>query len=178
MVRTLQRIKKLAPPRVTAAWLRTLWNGWTTQDRFQQGASSCCVLGCGNGIDSLKHYPFCKVVRNFGRTFLGLQEESSQDILSNFVALGVNLAAVPDDVLVRRAVLVYAVYCSTNQARNCNSRISSDEAATMLQQNSKHAADSRNNVASFISSSFCKEAVSGAPNLEHQLQHFYEEAGI
>ena len=145
-VRLLQRLAGLVPPRVSAACLRTLWNGWVTRDRFQQGAHSHCVFGCGMGIDSMKHYPYCNVVRRFRRSFLRLEDEP-HEIFSNFVTLGVNLGTLDDNMLVRRAVLVYAVYCSSNQARNARVHITPENAEGMLQQNATNAASPDSNIA-------------------------------
>ena len=67
-LKTLTRLKALVPPRVCAAWLRTLWNGWVTKRRFQQ-RNSQCVLGCGRGEGSIEHYAHCRIIRNFRATF-------------------------------------------------------------------------------------------------------------
>ena len=47
---------KLIPPRVSAARIRTAFNGWVTARRFQ-GRVSCC-LDCG-GDDSIEHDALC-----------------------------------------------------------------------------------------------------------------------
>ena len=47
----LLHLKNLVPPRVCAAVLRTIWNGWCTERRFQRrwGESNVCMLGCRGG---------------------------------------------------------------------------------------------------------------------------------
>ena len=74
-------------------------------------------------------------------------EDEPHEIFSNFVTLGVNLGTLDDNMLVRRAVLVYAVYCSSNQARNARVHITPENAEGMLQQNAKNAASPDSNIA-------------------------------
>ena len=68
--------------------------------------------------DSIEHYARCSVVREAGRTILGLQESSYDKWLGNFVTLGVNSGRVDDSTLTLRAVLVYAVFRTTNHLRH------------------------------------------------------------
>ena len=103
----LDRLRSKIPPRVSAAWLRTLWNGWTTARRFQQG-SSACLLGCGSRIsneDSIEHYADCRVFRRVAHTFLRLPAPACGHALGDFVTLGLHRAVDSDDILARRALL-------------------------------------------------------------------------
>eukprot|EP00973_Karenia_brevis_P009843 1331057-Karenia_brevis.AAC.1 len=66
-----QLLSTRCTPRVMSAYLRTLWNGWTTDRRFRnvlvaRGVSiRPCVLGCEQGTDALEHYLRCPVFRDF-----------------------------------------------------------------------------------------------------------------
>jgi hypothetical protein len=52
-----------------AAYLRTCWNGWTTERRFRtctnQPLNRCCKLGCAQGDDSIEHYSLCGIFWSF-----------------------------------------------------------------------------------------------------------------
>ena len=62
-VRLLRGLAVEAPPRVWAAVLRTLCNGWVTARRFQTTGN--CVLGCENCNDSIEHYAYCGILPHF-----------------------------------------------------------------------------------------------------------------
>ena len=53
-VSILHRASHLVPPRVVAAYLRTICGGWMTSARFGQPATPC-RFGCVHGTDSLAH---------------------------------------------------------------------------------------------------------------------------
>ena len=76
----------------------------------------CCAGRYGE--DSIEHYARCTVTRDIGRTFLGLQDTHYSHWLGNFITLGVNMGKVDDRTLTLRAVLVYAVFRTTNQLRH------------------------------------------------------------
>ena len=58
------RLRGLVPPRVVAAVIRTWYDGWLSQRRFQS-RGSCCLFGCGHGEDSVQHYMRCRVLHAF-----------------------------------------------------------------------------------------------------------------
>jgi hypothetical protein len=139
MLRELQQLKDKVPPRVSAAVLRTFWNGWTTDYRFQ--GTNHCVLGC-NGfldMDSIQHYSICPCVVRFNRTCLGLHEQDGGNNLSTFVALGLNLSTVPDNVLALRAISLYAVYRTTLHYRRHGNATDATEVHDSLKQFAKEA---------------------------------------
>jgi len=104
----LTRLRRLVPPRVIAAILRTWYNGWCTARRFQQRAP--CLFGCQHGEDSVHHYARCRCLATFGERRLRLRRSSSPAALTrNFLLL--DPAADMDDATVtRRALLVAAAY--------------------------------------------------------------------
>ena len=120
--RLLQRLAKLVPPRVAHAVWRTMWNGWTSARRFQQ-PSHHCHLCCNSGAmqDSIEHYAMCKVTGDLCTGFVGLSPVHYSRQLGNFVVLGVNYGKVDDATLVKRAVVVYAIYRATNHLRHAPS---------------------------------------------------------
>ena len=146
------KLKKLVPPRVVAAVWKTMWNAWTTARRFQKVGS--CLLCCGSamGEDSIEHYARCSSTIHVGKSFVGLRDTHPSTWLGNFVALGLCKGSVDDKTLTLRAVLIYAVFRSTNYLRN-NPTTSVDVVKDMLQQ-------------------FAKEAVRGHPGATQMLDEF------
>ena len=94
---------------------------------------------------------------------------------SNFVMLGVNLGTVDDHLLIRRAILVYAAYCATNQARHIPHSINAETADGMLQQNAKHAACHHTSVALVIDSGYVRPAASRNPTHEQLFEDVWNE---
>ena len=106
--RVLPRLRQLVPPRVVAAVLRTWYNGWCTQRRFQSRAA--CVFGCPLGEDSLEHYIQCSRLHRHGQLHLRLPTpQHFEDRGVSFMLLDCR-ARLSDTVLVRRALLLAAAY--------------------------------------------------------------------
>lgn len=58
----LRSLSSIVAPRVIAATLRMIWNGWCTARRFQSQAR--CVFGCSaSALDCVEQYPYCLQVR-------------------------------------------------------------------------------------------------------------------
>ena len=100
----LNRIAKLAPPKVMAALVYTVWNGWCTERRFQR--RGCCRFGCG-GNDELEHYAECHAVYSsqYGRRFI----LDKNMFFLNFVA--------SEQVLLLAALVIYGSYRHFNASR-------------------------------------------------------------
>jgi len=115
----LKAVKSLTPPRVTAAVLRTWFDGWTTKGRFGiRGPASRCIWGCkGDSGDYLKrHYCKCQVLEDFGRCKLLLPRNSSpEDHIQNFLLIGGRALDYPD-IFAKRALLLYAAHWTHNKA--------------------------------------------------------------
>jgi hypothetical protein len=102
------RLRKLAPPRVLAAVLRTWYNGWCTKRRFQGKGS--CIFGCTFGEDSVDHYMRCAKLHQHAQVRLRLPMHLlSADRGKSFLLLD-SPALLPDDQLTLRALLVAAAY--------------------------------------------------------------------
>ena len=56
----LQLLEERASPKVQAAYLRTICDGWCSKSRFQLRGG--CIFGCGYEKDELKHIARCRVV--------------------------------------------------------------------------------------------------------------------
>ena len=102
-----------APPRMTAAYWHTLWNGWCTRRRMaslHDGQETCC-FGCPAGDDSIEHYSNCIFISEFARCRLCLPCAPTPDsCLSDFLALDI---ANPDsncDLILRKVLRTAAVY--------------------------------------------------------------------
>lgn len=116
--RRLLHLSSLVPPRIHAAVLHTIFNGWTTHRRFQKRRSpfNKCVFQCNqNAEDSLEHYCRCdvvlKVARNsFRITYPAEQALSLWALASPYVDIQDNLISV--------AVLQYGVYNAFNTLKH------------------------------------------------------------
>ena len=153
-----KRLAKLVPPRVAHAVWRTAWNGWTTARRFQK-PSHHCLLGCDSTAaeDSIEHYARCKVTGELCNKFVGLGAVHYSKWLGNFVVLGVNDSKVNDTTLVKRAVVVYAIYRATNQLR--------------------HAPSTQHDFIQDLVHQFAREAVRGHPAATRMLEiHLFPDA--
>ena len=121
-VRILQRLNRLVAPRVVAAFIRSICEGWATHARFQGVAA--CRFGCGVGRDSLSHIvkcpralEWCERYAQLRRPPLGeeglffcMTDDSLDARRLLFVSTG------PDAVLSARALSVYALYKLHNGA--------------------------------------------------------------
>ena len=109
MARMMQFLQAAVNPRVAAAVLRTLWNGWTTEHRFQ--GSGTCVLGCSSWAeDKVEHYAVCPCVKKFGRSFFNFRPGPDPNQTGQFITLGLNDGTATDEDIVRKALWVYATY--------------------------------------------------------------------
>ena len=106
--RVVPRLRKLVPPRVMAAVLRTWFNGWCTQRRFQ--GRGRCIFGCNFGEDSVDHYFVCTRLHRQGLQQLRLPiAPVVADRGAHFLLLAAP-SQLADDKLVRRALLLAAAY--------------------------------------------------------------------
>jgi hypothetical protein len=112
-----------APPRISAAVLRALCNGWTTSRRFQ-GNGTCC-FGCVQE-DSIEHYAFCKVFHRLCFRHLGLPTPPAERRLADFlcldpctVGLQASLKGGDEKATVRtlRGLAVYCLHRTINAVR-------------------------------------------------------------
>ena len=149
----LRDLKSLVPPRVSAAVLRTIFNGWTSDRRFQK--SSHCKLGCHGFMDedSIEHYAICPTVVQFARSFLNLKGQDFIPGVGDFVTLGLNSGTVEEAKLALKAILVYSVYRTSDLYRR-KGATSQETATQALQQ-------------------FAKDAVRGHPKAQSALCHSY-----
>ena len=104
----LKRLRRLVPPRVVAATLRTWFNGWCTARRFQ-GRDSC-FFGCRLGEDSVHHYLRCVRLQDFGTARLRLPSEERPEARTLAALMLQPGSSMNDEVFTRRALLVAAAY--------------------------------------------------------------------
>ena len=117
VLRRLQELQCLVPPRVSSACFSTVWNRWTTARRFQQRQSTTnrCVLGCScSAEDSIEHYMHCRIIHEFARSRLRLERLDPYALLMASDDMQWNDAGR----LTRLAILVYCAYRATQTARN------------------------------------------------------------
>ena len=107
----LRRLGRLVAPRVAAAVWGMVWNRWCTARRFQSEAP--CVLGCGQGADSIEHYMGCRAGREVGGRMLRVMGGYER---RKHCMLGVTKFA-DDTEQTCWAVLVYGLYMTTNARR-------------------------------------------------------------
>ena len=121
VLKRLRALQALVPPRVHAALFSTLWNRWVTARRFQRRSSAeCrCLLGCPPAAeDSIEHYLRCPVVLDFGRRRLAMYMNSQESFALLLLATGPPGTIPLDSWLKRCALLIYAIYRTTNAARH------------------------------------------------------------
>jgi hypothetical protein len=115
------RLAMLVPPRVHAACWRAAWNGWCVDYRFRnmEGRwwTKPCVLNCTAGSeDRIEHYCQCSHVTRFAQHCLGIENiENHARSLARFLLVDARMFA---NALTLHALLVYAVYRTTNAARH------------------------------------------------------------
>ena len=151
-IQSLSLLKKWVPPRVCSAVLRTMWNGWCTQRRFQQ--SGHCVFQCGcfwSEEDSIEHYSKCEVVVGFARRRLNLRPTVwNQGYLTT---LGLSNGFCTPEELTIRALWVYAVYKAHNLLRYRRLQPGED-AVELLAQYSKEGAFGHNRAMHCLDNAF------------------------
>ena len=123
--RCLERVRGLAtavPPRVMAAAIGCVWSRWPTARRFQNRDSEC-LLGCGFGEDSIKHYACCRRTRGAARKWLGIEYRISAPHQHwAFAAPSCVEVESHPGWWARIALLQYAVYRTTNAERSAAHR--------------------------------------------------------
>jgi hypothetical protein len=100
------RLKKLVPPRVLAAVLRTWYNGWCSKRRFQ--GKGLCLFGCTLGEDAVDHYMRCSKIHHHGCRRLRLPMHPAVE--ERGLSCMLLDSELPDDQLVLRALLLTAAY--------------------------------------------------------------------
>ena len=127
VVSTFKTLATHAPPRVLAAALRTVCNGWVTTRRFPQAGVRRCVLGCPRGEDSIEHYAGCECFHQLCRRHLGLSTPPRPQCLDDFLGVAPYLPALPAlfpaaearaACTVLRALAVFALYRVHGNARH------------------------------------------------------------
>ena len=106
--RVMAILQRKATPRIQAAYLRTICNGWCTSHRFQGQGS--CRFGCRFGQDRIEHYVNCNVVAQLFASSLELYGPFSFDIF-------LCMHDEQEDVIKSRATGIYALYRLYNGLR-------------------------------------------------------------
>jgi len=140
VLRHLDRLSSLVPPRVYAACFRTIWNGWCTDARFRnienRYETQPCVLCCSERAeDRIEHYALCPLVVDFARRYLGMGAGSCSRARFLFGEAGLT-----DEAMTISAILVYSVYRTTNSLRRA-AHVSPSVVFDCLEQYAKAAVD-------------------------------------
>ena len=112
VIRVMNEIGRTTAPKVQAAYLRTICNGWCTKRRFQ--LQSPCAFGCSAGEDSLEHFARCTKVRDLFFACLEVQLTTGPGALDDFLILH-DRAIIETP---RRAEGLYALYRLHNGIRH------------------------------------------------------------
>ena len=118
VLRRLRILRRWVTPRVQAAVLRTLFNGWPTERRWQR--SGDCLLGCAcpSQADSIEHYLRCPIVRATMAPRLRLHWQPAEAwTFLLFADVPQGIADEPA-TWARVAIAVYAIYRTVQAARN------------------------------------------------------------
>jgi len=118
-IKALAALKEWLPPRINAAVLRTAWNGWCTERRFQRHGP--CLFGCGSWVqeDSVEHYAGCSVCVSFLRKRLQYRDPIDR---GHLVVLGTHQVYPSQGNLMRLALWSYVLYRSFNHLRKAGAR--------------------------------------------------------
>ena len=112
LIANLERLGKIVAPRVASAMWGLVWNRWCTRRRFQ--SKGPCILGCGNGEDSIEHYIGCAVGREVGSRYFNLHGDYAHRKLS---LLGARKYTNETEQACW-AILAYGIYMTTNARRH------------------------------------------------------------
>ena len=122
-LRALETLRSHAPPRVIAAVIRCLCNGWITGRRFQKGGR--CVLGCSPGEDSIEHYAYCPHFHNLCSKHLHIGKPPYQRCLEDFLCINPCTDIIPAHVsdgynsaVTLRAISLYSLYNTLGSVRH------------------------------------------------------------
>ena len=132
----ITRLSSLVAPRVVAAYIRSVCNGWSTLQCYQQRGR--CRFGCGHPGDSLAHIAKCPRANAWGLQ-VGLLQRAPLGLELDYLLCMVPEAfytrhssrplLTEDAVLQVRAYHLYALYRLHNAARH-NSFIGIDMAGS------------------------------------------------
>jgi hypothetical protein len=129
-IAVLGRLRRLVPPRVQAALLRTWFNGWCTKRRFQQAEGSSCMLGCLHGQDSVEHYSTCRHVFAYGASKLRLDDPGEPEARRAKFFLLDREGLRADADLQAMALLQTAIYRLHCRHRHSSLRLADEETAS------------------------------------------------
>jgi len=141
--RNYERLSALVAPKVHAASWRAAWNGWCVDHRFRNLSgrwwTKPCVLKCSPAAeDRIEHYCRCPCVVYFAHHTLGIP--AALCTLSHFLLCEPGMS---NELLTLFAILVYAVYRTTNGLRD-TCEVSREIVHDMLEEYSKTAAQGNN----------------------------------
>ncbi len=110
--RVLKILGSNSNPRVQAAYIRTVFDGWCTKACFQEEGS--CRFRCGRGCDKIRHFATCKVVRRLLDSTGTWTWSSSKSALDSFLCMDVDSDA---GLAVQKCLSLYALYQLYNGIR-------------------------------------------------------------
>ena len=152
------RLSKLVPPRVCSAVLRTWFNGWCSQKRFQgQGP---CILGCGRGEDAIEHYACCRLTAELGANLLALPRlphRSPEQKLLSFLLLEPR-KSLDNGMLTRKALLVAAIYRLHCRLRRGSAALPWPELRTACRQALQELVGGRGRAAAVLDGAFLQRS--------------------
>ena len=145
-LKALNILGQHAPPRVVAAVIRCMFNGWLTARRFQR--KGCCILGCTEAADSIEHYAVCPEFHRLCFKHLGIGRSSCAHALEDFLCISTCSTILPAGLLAEdddsfksavclRALSLYALYKTLGSVRH--SRVALAESHGAFAQHTQEA---------------------------------------
>ena len=107
-------LSKIVAPRVHAAAFKTLWNGWTSERRFQRrrGHNNRCRFRCSESAeDSIEHYCRCGVIIEVARSYFNMHYPAEEAL--NIWALNTHWVD-RQEVMTCVALLIYGAFNAFN----------------------------------------------------------------
>ena len=110
----LRELRKRVPPRVSAALLRSMFNGWCTERRFQRHGP--CVFQCNEFCqeDIIEHYASCPVCVQFLRSRINYSDPIDR---GHLVVAGAHQGELRTEHHTKLAVWNFVVYSAFNTLR-------------------------------------------------------------
>ena len=114
--KAMRIIGKQLTPKVLAAYIRLICNGWCTSRRFQGRLG--CRFGCGGEQDSVEHFAYCSKLRTCFSRDLCLTSPALGYELDEFLCM-CSLNSAHDHAALTHAIVLRAVACyATFRAHN------------------------------------------------------------
>ena len=166
-LRHLDILKKYLPPRVSAAALRTAWNGWCTHRRFQKHRN--CIFACNSFFqeDSIEHYAGCQIGVGWLRSKLHFDGPISK---GHLIVLGAQLPSITVEDILRLGLWGYVLYKAFNFLRTSNRQLDPSDVEGLFTQYLLEATSGHEGACRFVENCWRQDYRHAATQVEQDEQ--------